>query len=689
MGAARADENVLWQSEAQYRQLFATMIEGFCIIEVIFDARNLAVDYRFLEVNAAFERQTGLQNVRGKCIRELVPENEAYWYDIYGRIALTGEPVRFMNKVQAFNRWYDVSAFRFGDADSRKVAILFNDITQIKKNAEGFQRLNRTLQALSRSDRAFMHSQDEKTFLDEVCRIVVEDCGYRMVWIGLAMADANKTVRPVAAAGFVDGYLEQLNVTWDDTERGRGPSGTAIRTGRLCMCGDIRTDPIFAPWCTQAIRRGYVAALALPMVLDATVSADVASIVGPDCKGLGVITIYSAERDVFTPDEIALLSRLAADLAHGIALLRLRAAAQRVSQDREFLAQSMERLRLAQAASNTIQAMQEGVMLLELDGVIISVNPAVERMAGLTDQAFVGHNIQDLLPRFVVGADLETARRGLEDLREGRLPEFPPLLMQNSEGQTFRILASVSLIGATADGQRQMAVLTLKDVTELHETARRLRELAERLAVTEEEERWRISRHIHDSVIQTLSLSNIRLGGVVKALQGVDLPVESEKVTHIREALREAIDECRSIMSTLTPALLYELGLFSAVKDFSQRMEVSHATPIAVECAGDDATLAHPLRGLLFEALRELITNALKHAGPCVIQVSITIQATELVASVSDNGLGFVSTNPMVGFGLLNIRQRVEGLGGRLEIESAPGIGTQATIYLRSGLPAR
>jgi PAS domain S-box-containing protein len=123
----------LEKSEERYRNLFDTMIEGFCIIEMIFDAHNAPLDFRFLEVNPAFERHSGLRDAKGRLVRDLAPELEAHWFEIYGRIALTGEPARFVNEARALKRWYDVSAFRFGGAGSRKVAILFNDITEHKR----------------------------------------------------------------------------------------------------------------------------------------------------------------------------------------------------------------------------------------------------------------------------------------------------------------------------------------------------------------------------------------------------------------------------------------------------------------------------------------------------------------------------------------------------------------------------
>jgi PAS domain S-box-containing protein len=125
-------EEALRQSEEKYRLLFESIDEGFCIIEVLFDQQNTPLDYRFLETNAAFERHTGLVQAQGKTARELLPDLEDHWIEIYGNVALTGEPYRFENSSEVMNRWFDVFAFRFGVAEQRKVAIRFKDISERK-----------------------------------------------------------------------------------------------------------------------------------------------------------------------------------------------------------------------------------------------------------------------------------------------------------------------------------------------------------------------------------------------------------------------------------------------------------------------------------------------------------------------------------------------------------------------------
>ena len=140
----------LRESEERYRLLFESIDEGVCVIDMLFDAKGAPYDYRFLEMNEAFVRHTGLHNAIGKTMLELVPGHDAHWFATYGRVAMTGEPVRFVNEAKAMGRWYDVYATPAGRAGSNKVAVLFTDITE-RMHAD--QELRRLAADLSTADR--------------------------------------------------------------------------------------------------------------------------------------------------------------------------------------------------------------------------------------------------------------------------------------------------------------------------------------------------------------------------------------------------------------------------------------------------------------------------------------------------------------------------------------------------------
>ena len=147
---ARARLEELHRGAEKYRSLFNSIEAGFCIIEMIFDEAGKPVDYLFIETNPAFARQTGLKDAVGKRMRSLVPDHEQHWFDIYGRVARTGEAVRFEDGADALGGyWYDVYAFRVGDPRAPVVAVLFNDITERRRMEAAMRRSEERLRALN------------------------------------------------------------------------------------------------------------------------------------------------------------------------------------------------------------------------------------------------------------------------------------------------------------------------------------------------------------------------------------------------------------------------------------------------------------------------------------------------------------------------------------------------------------
>ena len=178
-------EEALRESQERYRTLFNSIDQGFCIIQMIFDERERPVDYRFMEINPAFEKQTGLVGAQGKTMRELAPLHEEHWFETYGRIALTGEPLRFQNRAEQLNRWYDVYAFRFGDPEGRQVAILFNDITASRDFEETLQRQTAELAAANQELEAFSYSVSHDLraplrAIDGFSQALLEESGERL-----------------------------------------------------------------------------------------------------------------------------------------------------------------------------------------------------------------------------------------------------------------------------------------------------------------------------------------------------------------------------------------------------------------------------------------------------------------------------------------------------------------------------
>ena len=214
-----------------------------------------------------------------------------------------------------------------------------------KRAEEKLARLNRTLQTVNECNHALVRATEEYELLRQVCRILVEVGGLRMAWVGYRDCNEDKTVRPVAHAGYEAGYLGPIEITWADSERGRGPVGTAIRTGAPSWSKDILTDPNMAVWRAEALRRRYASCISLPLMSHG--------------MAFGALALYAEEPDDFAQSTIEQYTDLANNLAYGVIALRTSAERERAESEIRQLNASLER----RVAERTIELVRSNDQL--------------------------------------------------------------------------------------------------------------------------------------------------------------------------------------------------------------------------------------------------------------------------------------------------------------------------------------
>lgn len=235
-------------------------------------------------------------------------------------------------------------------------------------------RLERAFRAYLRGHEVSASATSESELWNTLCDVAVDELGYRLAWVGLKNEDGS--VMPVAQAGFEDGYLKSIRVTWSEDALGRGPTGTAIRTNHTSVAQDIANDERYAPWREDALARGYLSSAAIPLL--------------HGTEALGSLNLYAPEPDAFAPREIALLEALAATLTASVLQLRM-------SAELEELNQKLDEVAQAQTANAVTAAVAH-----DLNNLLCVASMSVE-LAGFGRE----------LPK-AVSAHLEEAAKALE-----------------------------------------------------------------------------------------------------------------------------------------------------------------------------------------------------------------------------------------------------------------------------------
>jgi PAS domain S-box-containing protein len=307
-----------------------------------------------------------------------------------------------------------------------------NDITERKRAEEALRRSNRELRALSDCNQTLLRATDEQSLLDEICRIVCQEAGYRMAWAAYAEHDEARSVRPVAWTGTEEGYLANLGITWADTERGRGPTGTAIRSGKTCYIEDFTTDPRLASWRDSDMLLDFRSGIALPLKDE---HADV----------FGSLTVYSAQPNAFASEEIGLLEELAADLAFGIVTLRSRAARKQAEREVALLGFALGNVR-------------EAAMLVDDTARFHYVNEEACRVLGYSREELLGMAVRDIDPEFPAGRWSDH----WSDLKAQRSLSFESR-HQSRDGRIFPVEISANYFEY---GGRAYNIALVRDITE-------------------------------------------------------------------------------------------------------------------------------------------------------------------------------------------------------------------------------
>jgi len=579
--------------------------------------------------------------------------------------------------------WVDSTIVPFLDANGVpwQYISIRTDFSARKQDEDALTQLNRVLKTLSACSEALVHITDEGELLNEVCRVIVEVGGYRMAWVGFAENDADKRVRPVAQAGFEDGYLENARVSWGEGERGMGPGGIAIRSGMPCTVQDIANDPMFEPWREEARQRGYSSVIALPLCLDD--------------DAIALLAVFASSAGAFGPDEAQLLTELAGDLEYGIKALRVRAQNAQVV---EQLRQSEERL------ARIFNLSPDPVSIRRLsDGVYLEVNDAFCSGFGRPREEVIGHDALEL-GIWVDQEEYQTMARGIA--AHGGVQGHEIRLRSAAGEIRWAVLSAAAL-----DYEGERCVLAVShDITERKHMALELleaKDAAEQASHAKSEFLARMSHELRtplNAILGFAQLMNTDPEAPLAPRQQEDMQHILKAGWHLLALINDVLDLAR-IESGRLQISMASIDLGVVVRECSGLI-----SPLAVkrgvrviDSAGANESHwveADPMR--LKQVLLNLMSNAVKFNSE---QGSVT-----LTYKLGGNGMlriGVLDTGPGIapelqsqlfqpfarldadkkgidgtGIGLAISKRMVELMGGSIGVESAPGHGSEFWIEL-------
>jgi PAS domain S-box-containing protein len=562
------------------------------------------------------------------------------------------------------------------------------------RDARPRMRAERVLRVLRAAHDAIAAAATEKALYDAVCRVLVESGGYAVAWVGIAEHDQRRTVRPVAHAGPGEAVADN-DIVWADVEHGRGPTGTAIRTGKPAFSPRTADDPALAPWRAAALGRGLASSIALPLSFAGRV--------------FGSVTVYAREPEAFDEDTARLLLDLVDTVAYAASALRDRAELSRLNAELEA--------RVAERAAELEDLYDHapcGYHALGSDGRILRVNATELGWLGYRREELLGRSFAELLAP-ASRANFEHRLALLCAPSKGDYHGETEHEMVRKDGTTFWVANTFSAV-RDADGnfvRSRGAVLEITERRRAEQALRRSRDELEaanealrRASRAKDEFLAAMSHELRTPLNAVLGLSEALQEGVYGPLAPRQLTA-LERVEASGKQLLTLINDILDLTKLLASTIELDLGPVrlaeACVAARAAVQEAASKKHLTLVVETEVATLRADARRLQ-QILVNLLGNAVKFTpdgGEVHLRASLDEARAMAIIVVEDDGPGISADHlgrifqPFVqvdgslsrqhggtGLGLSLVQRFVRLHGGRIEVQSAPGRGSRFTVKL-------
>ncbi len=653
-----------YDTSPRYAALVKNMVNAFARHRIITDDEGRPIDYEFLEVNGSFEDMTGLKRkqVLGRRVSECIPgirEDEFDWIGTYGEVALTGKSISFDQYSKPLDRWYSVTAF---SPQKGEFVTIFTEITEhvkteehLRRTLEELERLDRAYRVLSRGNQTMLKAQEEDRLLDDVCRVVVENGGYPLAWIGYLGDNQGQTATPMGVYGKDYGFVKQT-IRVMDRDPGETPCGLALKKGKPFVHRESDHRPSY--WWGRVMKQhGFESVTIFPLKVAGSM--------------IGFLSIYSHEPSAFAMEEVAVLEELSRDLSYGIEMVRTR-------EERNGLQWEINRKSVFLEA--ILNSTRDGLLVVSNDREVLYTN---ERFLDLwkiprsiaeyaNDYELISHVREQLI-------DPDEFEQRIADMMSSTDSSVDVLHFK--DGRVFN-RASQPLLH---EGKMIGRVWSFTDVTPIA----RARSTAELY----------LDLLTHDirNAMQGISLGT----GLIDAAEDDQGLVDSAL-----EQIQEATDRCIRLISKaqsikgIGAEPLRRVSLSQAVRECTEALRAEwRDTNVSVEISDDSATIMAD--SYLDRLIMNLLENAVEHNDRESREVHVRLEqlGPGFELSIADNGPGIPPQRREElldpdrrygGVGLHIVSQIVEKYGGQMAIDARkkdePSAGSVVRVWIPSAI---